>query len=273
MPHFDPDNSTLNKLVDTFLTMMLASYMTAVFLMSAFLLYDPQGSVHLGVLISTVYFNDYVLLRWLINSFQIYLILVFNVSNFIVAVTSFPIGFYMAILITRELRLGRRNYISIHSLRVHGISMRHVFRSFQVLVNVVMGVWGILIFVSHAACTISSVFVNFVLIAYWNQLHVFTKAPMLIGTVVITVVWSTVLEVGSYMCVRGGKVLNSWKRGDWKGHALENKIMSKFRVSCMPIRIAYGHQFVVKRETLLVYFKGVVRGTFRTLLTMKKFTG
>jgi len=77
-----------------------------------------------------------------------------------------------------------------------------------------------------------------------------------------------VLEFGRFLFCRGTKVIKSWKV-DEKNYQGESKVMKKFARSCKPIVLSYGKQFVVGRVSVLVFFRGIVRGTFRALLATK----
>lgn len=45
--------------------------------------------------------------------------------------------------------------------------------------------------------------------------------------------------------------------------------MAKFRQACRPLGIRVGWNYFVKRSSVLKYFQGIIRGTFRALLALK----
>jgi len=113
-----------------------------------------------------------------------------------------------------------------------------------------------------------SMYCYFVLIRFWSDLKLVSKALLLLWTVLITSSWLVGLEIGKILLIKGNKVLGSCK-GDIWGNRRENKTMKKFNRSCKPVLICYGKQFVIGRVSLFVFCRGVTRGTCRLLLTTK----
>lgn len=71
------------------------------------------------------------------------------------------------------------------------------------------------------------------------------------------------------MHLQGERVLMSWKLNQWKNKE-ETRFMSKFSKSCKPIMIHCGKAYIVRRLTVLKYIRGLMKGIFRTMLTLGK---
>lgn len=75
------------------------------------------------------------------------------------------------------------------------------------------------------------------------------------------------MQLGKILDVRGRKMIDSWKRHDWRTKR-ETKAVSKFRRSCQLILLRHENMLIVKKITHFLYVKAVVKGTFRSLLTI-----
>lgn len=177
--------------------------------------------------------------------------------------------FYATYILSRELHLGRKTYRAEKSLRIAG-NLRHIYRTLQICNTYAMVTFGKCLFVFQGAFTFLPMYINSVLIRYWDKLELFAKGPLVASSLFATIFWTVVLQVGGYLFVQGRKTIFSWKVGDHWMSRHENKLMRKFAKSCTPIVLCYGKQFVVKKLTLLKYHKGVGRGIFRALLATKK---
>ncbi len=91
---------------------------------------------------------------------------------------------------------------------------------------------------------------------------------MIIGDLLVMGYWTFFLEIGCLFYVGGSKTLESWKRHNW-GFQEQNRLMKRFCRSCKLIFFSYGRQFVVGKLSVLNYYKGVERGIFRSLLTVR----
>ncbi|CAL8085587.1 unnamed protein product [Orchesella dallaii] len=78
------------------------------------------------------------------------------------------------------------------------------------------------------------------------------------------------LEVCSNLYKLTQRALASMKRRkDW-GSIRETKYMKKFVKSCKPLSIGYGNTYVIRKKSVLNFFKFVARGTFRALCAKKR---
>ncbi len=178
--------------------------------------------------------------------------------------------FYLTIFYTKELRLGQpiQKYLTSPNLRKRSKNVQHIFRSFQVLHANTNALFGPYYLVFNALFMLCGIYINFVLIRYWTALQPHAKIPLSIGLVLSLSAWTNLLELGRFLYFRGNKVFKSWKNYKWDD-GMDNKVMAKFGASCKPILFAYGTQFVIKNGSLFNFYRGVIRGTCRVLLTTK----
>jgi len=162
----------------------------------------------------------------------------------------------------------QNTYKMNNSLRT-AANIRHAYRSFQILSANTFCFLGIFLIISQATFTWVAVYANFVLIRFWSQLHIGSKAILLSSSVLATGFWVVMLEYGKLLFTKGKRVLGSWKGNKW-GSVRENREMRRFIWSCQPITFSYGRQYVIKRVHLLLFLRGVTRGTFKALLAAKK---
>lgn len=229
--------------------------------------YDPQQPPFWGYLVPNKYFILPVRLA----------VCVYHISNIFYLCHGLSLScslliiynFFIPYILGKEMRVGRRKscYKADDEIR-KADNLRLVFRGFQVLHYNFICFVGLFLALINAGCMVTAMYALFVLINYGKDLQVLTAIPLLIAVVLIMVIWSAVLEYGKIYHVMCKKVFFSWKRYNW-GSRKENQIMAKFRVSCRPILMSYGKDFVVGPLSVLNFSKGVMRGTMRVLLSAK----
>lgn len=239
-------------------------------LLIIFLLLDPLEIIYVG----GVYLNNNVSfylkpVLLLLHGHGIMLLL-FTTSSFLSLILLY--GYLLVQFYTIELRIGLKKslYVTRIFLRESPKNLRHVYRSFQVLHKYVLNIHGPLLLCADGIIMISLIYVNFTLIRYWHDLKDYVKAPLIVQNILNGAGWAGVLQVGIILNQSGTKVVGSWKKKNWNGN-LESKIMKRFSVSCKPLLFAYGSQYVIRSHSLLIFFKAVIRGTFRTLLSLKTY--
>jgi len=240
--------------------------MLSYFLFTSLLVYDPTIAIFLGDLIPTQYFTFPT--KTLVILFHGYLLLVAHVGILLVGESIIVYGCYITPIIILELSIGRSSYRMHESIRNFS-NIQIVYRSLQVLHANALSITGIYIVISNALFMVTSVYCNFVLIRYWNRLEMLSKGQLLIWSFLFIGAWAFVMELGRFLFAKGSKSLRSWNGDKW-GNVRENKLMKKFCRSCKPIAVCNGRQFVIGRVSILVFFRGVTRGTFRALLTTTK---
>jgi len=265
-PNFDANKCKTILLLDVILYLSVASALFVYLPLILVLVYDPAGAIFIGDLIPTAYFVFPI--RLIVILFHGYLILVVHLVMISLGNAAWVYLWYITPIYTKELRIGRGNHKMEDTLR-NPKNIRHIFRCLQVLHANIFCVLGLVILVCNASFMLTSIYCNFVLIRYWDELQGFSKMQFLNWSVIFVWSWQFILEFGRYISSKGGKVLASWKGNKW-GSMRENRVMERFHRSCKPIVLAYGNHFVIGRLSILRYFRGITRGTFRALLTTKK---
>ncbi len=264
LPAFNPNKSKLNWILEAIILFTAFNYVALFFQLFLFVGYDPQSTIHIGKLIPDQYF--YLPIRLAVTIFHQYIYLILNFNCGMVVCACAIYGFYVTLLLTHELRLGRKSYITLDTMR-NADNLKLMYRSFQVLHENAFCFLGLYLVCMDGVFMLASIYLNFILMRYWEELEVSTVVLLIMTTCLIMTVWTAVLELGKIFFIKGRKVLVSWKRKDW-GTRYENKIMKQFRLGCKPILISYGKQFIITRVSILVFYRGIVRGTFRTVLMM-----
>jgi len=250
-----------------FLEKFFCFYLGVFTLVLLVLIYDPRGTIFLGSLVPINYYQFPIPL--LLILFQAYALVFYHIVCFTIATATIMYSLNFVPILTRELRLAQLKNHKMSGYLRKPENIRHVYRCLQLLQANIFGVFGPFLVMCNASLMVTTLFCNFVLIKYWNQLQIVSKLQLLSWTIIFMGFWACVLELGRFMFTQGNKVLGSWKRHEY-AYSGESKLMKKFTKSCKPIVLSYGKQFVIGRVSVLVFFRGVVRGTFRALLTTKK---
>lgn len=263
MNGFDPETSSLNWKVDTALLVYISVMAFLNGLLWTIITLRPRGPATLGALIPEKYFNVYCVVLIVVSHFYGVTSVISSVSCFGQMIFAFLV--YVTLFLTQELRLGRMKYLTDSKLRTP-MHLVKIFRSFQVLHSHIMSFLGIYVVICNATFVTTSIYLNFVLLNFWEELESLTIMILLWGSIMVPFVWSGFLDFGRVFFVRGKKMMGSWSKQKLGGSIKERKVMKKFIKSCQPILISYGNQFVIGKLSVPVFFRGVIRGTQRTLL-------
>jgi len=170
-------------------------------------------------------------------------------------------------LILKELRPNKANYVTFNHLRTLKYLLP-TYRSLEVLHLNVNSIVGLAFIPEQTLVTQLALFSICTMISRWNELDVITTMLLFTWTAGFLVIWSTALEAAGLLHMEGRRLLLSWKHWNWNAH--DKKVMSKFRKSCRPIGLRVGSYHIIKRTSVLSFLRGIVRGTFRALLTIHK---
>lgn len=248
--------------------MLLVSMLQLNVAIIIFLLFEPTGILLMGSVLPPKYLRFPV--KFILYIIHAYGIACLIITCIILGLIIFTYLFYVTLFYTTELRLGQPKfkYRCDQFLRDNPETLRHVYRSFQVLHKTSMKMLGPYLLFINGTIMGLCIFNNFVLIRFWKNLQTFEKLPFIGGNYLSLIFWTSLLEFGRILFSRGNKVISSWKGNKWKS-SFENKVMAKFRVSCKPLLLSYGTQFVIRKGNLFLFYRGIMRGTFRALLTTK----
>lgn len=264
MPDFNPNKSRYNLFIDVFLFLVGCITVGSFIIMELLLLYDPCGITFLGSLVPPQHFN--FITRMGVIVYHTYLLIVahFAVCSIVMAVIVY--GYYITPFYLRELRMSRPKYTTENRLRTIP-NIQIMFRGLQILHSHAMKVLGLLLLMVNGYAMFTTMFCNAVLILYSSRLSLMSRVQLTMMCFSMLLYWLFVLELGRYFFAKGSKTIGSWKGNKWGN---DNKQMKKFQRSCKPILICCGSEFVIRRATVLVFLRGVVRGTFRSLLLIGK---
>lgn len=267
MPKFDPNSNKLNWFLDFIVLNICSGWILICFLLALLSIYNPRECMFLGVLIPD---NIYSYFPWgiVVSLFHSYLLIGICLNMAITSSLNIINLFYITLLTTQELCLGRSEYRTEDILRRPNDLMR-VYRALQILHGSFIVVLGPFVAFFHLKSTVFPIYVFYVLSCYGGQMDLVTNSAILTSAVSIINFWMVILQLGKYICVKGNESLWSWKEFSL-GPSKDARIMSKFRRSCTPMLICYGKTFKIQRITQFMYVKGIIRGTFRSLLTLHK---
>lgn len=147
-------------------------------------------------------------------------------------------------------------------------TIRGLYRRFEIYHQIYLHLFSYILVPIQALILQLFLFCTYVLFNHSHTLNTAATMQFAIWCVFAVGTWSALIQVSGYVYSSSMKTLRSWKSHDW-GSPYENKIMSRFARSCKPLSIGYHTTFVIRRLTILKFFKAVIRGTFRTLLMTK----
>ncbi|CAL8125341.1 unnamed protein product [Orchesella dallaii] len=266
LPTYNPNKSTYNKIVDLLSMAFILMISLLIFVTWLCFIFLPMFPNLPGNVVPQ---HWPFLLRFTIVYFAPNYIVMGQYLNAIApALAIWIYGALVVPFVVRELRLGRKSYSSCAILRRPKTLMK-LYRTCQLLQQMINLLLGKFIVPIQSVITFMSV-VGFFLVI--TRRHEFDMAPFIVlisWAGIASIGWSLVLLMGGYLHSNGNKVLNSWKYNSWNSSA-ERKLMNKFRVSCRPIMICYGKMYVMRKQSVLIYNRGLSRGVVRALLTMNR---
>ncbi len=266
MPETDPNSSKFSRILDFLLLITCLFVLSILLSLIFFCAYDPRAIIFLASWMPEEHYA-YFPTGFLALIFHGYLMICLGFNLCISAGFLLIYLYSVTMFYTKELVLGQNHYATFKVLRSNPENLRKVFRAFQILNANLMCFLGMFIIYLHTVLMVVPIFGNFVLIKYWDRIHLIIKTSIGCTVCGALLFWTSVLQFGKYLWVRSNKILWSWKGVGW-GSAKETRIMNKFRKSCKPVLLQNGNMIVIARMTQFKYMKGVVRGTFRSLLTL-----
>ncbi|OXA39701.1 hypothetical protein Fcan01_25431 [Folsomia candida] len=155
-----------------------------------------------------------------------------------------------------ELRNSAKNIvIEFNSVRILNCGMMKFLGPMLTLVNLMIGQFCL--------------FTNFVVIRRWNEMASFTKAYFILLSTMFQLVWGICLEVSGRIHKNVNTVSKSWKYFTLETPQ-ESKYLRKMAKSCRPIGVGQDGIFIIKRISSMKFFRGIITGTFKALLTIGK---
>lgn len=150
-------------------------------------------------------------------------------------------------------------------------NLSFVFRSFQLIGKDVSEIVGPFIPLLHSMFGQLAISVGYTLIVGGDSVDGMTTM-LFVGLLGTAGFWICVIDAGARLPKASGKALIAWKTEAhlyWDS-GQDRRYMGKFRKSCKPICIGYSGYIMITHRTVLKFVQGVIRGTFRIILTFKK---
>lgn len=254
----------LSSLVLCFTTLLLLNLFyfffptTPVFIGKYFLLYLSDPKWHLiKISILAICYSYHFILNFILYmnlaAFQIHWILW---------------GGTVVPFVLQELNTGNKYYKTIPSLRSPE-KLILAYRQVQVLFTNIVPIYGRLLVPAQTLITQLVIFASFLLCKHKNKMDDTMKMVLISWAFLSTITWLGVLQLGGHLHKNGKQLLKSWKFHKWANRE-ETRIMNKFRKSCKPLMMHHGGTYIIKRITVLKFIRGLIKGIFRTLLTLGK---
>lgn len=111
---------------------------------------------------------------------------------------------------------------------------------------------------------------NFILICFIDKLDMHTVFGIIVWDFAAVVVWCTMLHLGGIFREMSKESIRSWMVCRGKGGTeKKRKYLKKFAKSCRPLFVGTEGFIVMRKQSVLKFLRGMTRGTFRMLLTLK----
>ncbi|OXA37094.1 hypothetical protein Fcan01_28165 [Folsomia candida] len=159
-----------------------------------------------------------------------------------------------------------RAYKTYRSLR-QPYNLIHEYISVQMIFKQVMSIYGFWLLVMHAFMGQFALFCNYSVIKYWDQLNPLTRILLIVWSAVVLIPWISFLHVSGNFYQLSQRTLKSWKEIKCR-NTLERKYLSKSRKACRPLKVGADGVFTIKRLTVLKFIRGIIKGTFRAMMTI-----
>lgn len=232
---------------------------------SVFCIFKPTAPIFLAHWIPTRFYSFF---PWglLTIIFHLYIMraILFNMLFIIVIVITYLHELTSTICNELNFKKGR---FKINMEVVKPENIRREYRCLQLLNVQAMDIFGEVVLFCNFLFVIMPIYGCCSLIAQWRTISLEGKSAIVAMCIGSILFWSIILHLGRYLYSNGKEVLESWRVRDW-GSASESKVMRKFTKSCRLLLICYRDVIVIRRHTQFVYAQAIVRGTFRSLLTL-----
>ncbi|CAL8132175.1 unnamed protein product [Orchesella dallaii] len=267
MPDHNPETAKTSKLRDLLLVSVISNLMGTSLLISLVFTIFPQVPVCFGNIIPTEHFTLSVRIVHTVYYTHMVTVIYANLSA-----NAAIIIIYMTQMIpfvVNEFRLdGVKRYRTVAKFRTaHNLMVE--YRSVQILHLAFMEIFGHILVPLHFVFMKLVFYCNFVVIRHRDEIHPAVVAMMLLWSIFGSLFWSIFLSLGGHVYAHSTVTRRSWKNWRWESR-LDGVIIAKFRKSCKIFMVNYGNTYVIKRRSILQFMKGLTRGTFRVLLTIKK---
>lgn len=254
------------KFLDLCLFLLLLAFLLLAVSYCVFCIIFPESPVSIFGIIPESLPKIYSLPLYI---FYFYFTLTLHASVYIVLAAVFIWGTLVIPLVISELRIGHRRHLKQLINRAIPKRLRLVYRSVQILQQMVNKLCGKFILPTQTLSTLLFIWSGFMAIRHRQQMETTTLILMVGWASAAVLMWGGTLVLAGNLHSSGKKILNSWKNHQqiWT-MAAERKMMNKFRVSCKPIYLGFGKTYIVQRKTVMIYGRELWRGIVRALLML-----
>lgn len=266
LPSFQPNKSRYMKFMDIGILLISLFFIFCDVLFTLFFIAYPTLPHLFGSLLP----SDKLFLLPILHLYHVYSNTILLTQIYLNVTVMFIYGCVYLPIVIPELRLGRSKYRTSNALRKPD-TLIWVYRMVQIIQEVVNQLVGRLLVPSQALFTLEFIFGCYTIIRHTRDLLLIAVLTISIWSIVPSLLWAGFLYSGGYLNSSGRKILNSWKYHHWPNKQVKQS-MSKFVRSCRPLALCYGTIFVIRRQTLLIFLRGLIRGLMRALLTTKTTT-
>lgn len=262
--HLNPENARLNLYLDLICALLTIACVCCPFLMTAHYFIFPFSPAYPFVLATDLFHPLTYLAIGLI-----YLRLLHAVFANLTTICLLGLVYVFVLFhVLHKEFLGRssKGYNTEPALRTR-INLPGIYRQFEILHKNVNLCFEHLIIPLQTIITQLCLFCNFTIISQGQNLDATTGVILGFWSAGGLVIWTVFLTTGGYVYLQGKNTLASWKYLEWPKP--DKRYMSKFKMGCRPLAIRVGGYYCVRRLSVLKFWQGIVRGTFRALLTLK----
>jgi len=162
----------------------------------------------------------------------------------------------------------KRKYITKPDLRIP-YNLIGEYRKLDVLQRNMNDLTGPLLVPFNALIMQFLVFAIFTLIRHRHERNLAATLILECAFIGFAIFWSLVLEIAGRHHVADKKVLKSWSFAN-HGSKFDAKYIMKVRKGMRPMAFGTYGTFIIKRLTILKFFRRVIGGTFRALVALQK---
>lgn len=200
------------------------------------------------------------------------------ILTFRIMTDNVQMGFFIfARFIRREIRFGwtdgiKKRYKTSMSLRQMS-NLTKYYRALHILMGLTIEAIGAELVVGHILMLQLSVFIQLILLTYYDKLSVLNRVLFVMSWIVSSSIWVFSLDMFGRVLSASQKTIGSWMKAKivvWDSHK-DFKYFKRFRKSCKPLMLNVENVYLIQRSTVLKFLKWTSQGTIRGILTIRNF--
>ncbi|CAL8085560.1 unnamed protein product [Orchesella dallaii] len=143
-----------------------------------------------------------------------------------------------------------------------------LFRTTQIINLRLLDIVEMIIIPIQTVISFFIIFCMFSLIRHWTKIDRTFRIVIQCWVALCLVSVFVTLSFCAFIYTVSLRALMSMRRREGWGSPRENKYMNQFLKSCKPLSVGVGKMYVIRKVSILNFFKFIARGTARTLLTL-----